>query len=102
MNSSSRAAGKDKARRRTLSKSSVNSNSSFTSSSGDEQQSSRLDRSSDFSVTKTKAMDAMKLSGQKQQIKLNLRDLDMPPKPDGKIKINLFELKVTKNSHKLF
>jgi hypothetical protein len=48
-------------------------------------------------------MDAMKLSGQKQQIKLNLRDLDMPPKPDGKIKINLNELTVVaKNSHKLF
>lgn len=30
-------------------------------------------------------MDAMKLSGQKQQIKLNLRDLDAAaPKPDGK------------------
>jgi hypothetical protein len=88
--------GKEKARRRTLSKSSVNSNSSFTSSSGDEQQSSRVDRSSDFSVTKTKAMDAMKLSGQKQQIKLNLRDLDMPPKPDGNIKLNLIVKKYEK------
>lgn len=76
---------KEKSRRRTISKSSVNSNSSFTSSSGDEQPSSRVDRNSDFNVTKTKAMDAMKLSGQKQQIKLNLRDLDAPPKPDGKI-----------------
>jgi hypothetical protein len=33
-------------------------------------------------------MDAMKLSGQKQQIKLNLRDLDAPPKPDGKLKFD--------------
>jgi hypothetical protein len=43
-----------------------------------------VSRGSNYGVTKVKAMDAMKLSGQKQQIKLTLRDSEPTSKLESK------------------
>ncbi|XP_059489694.1 zinc finger CCCH domain-containing protein 18 isoform X2 [Neocloeon triangulifer] len=60
------------------------SNSSISSSSDDERLPPKERRAE--TVTKIKAMDALKMSGQKQQIRLTLRDSEAPPKAESAAK----------------
>ncbi|XP_065349295.1 zinc finger CCCH domain-containing protein 18-like isoform X1 [Cloeon dipterum] len=63
-----------------VSGSSSDSNSSYSSSSEDERP-AKVPRRAD-TVTKTKAMDALKMSGQKQQIRLTLKENEPGAKPE--------------------